>query len=436
MKNIVLIAAVLSLLSACKKDLETVNITDSDFVKTGELQVVNDDELILNGEIISGHASEYGFVYNKNGTGPFVNLDQKIRVITPGGAKTYTSRLDATYPGVTYAIRAYGKIDGQVYYGKTVRYTTLPRGSWKRMKNFPGPQRKFPVSFAVNGKGYVCCGRGTNGNLNDVWEFDPATDTWTQIGDYPGSPMNSGFSFVIGNKAYVGGGSYDTPPYSNYGGYRSFYEFDPATKSWTKLSDLPLGDNAYALYGAVGFSIDGAGYVAGGATGGSAKFIGILKFDAAAKTWEHVAILPTNYRNEVYYCYYGSAFVLGDLVYLDLGFTEWNFSTQPNLCYTWNYKTKVWQPINDVPGPQTACRVATTNSGAGYMGMGLRSGELYQFKPSATTTGWKEVTYNPNYYSNQGSVCFTIGNKTYFGLGEPVSSNRESNHLYEFTHTR
>src|SRR4029079_12287981 len=101
------------------------------------------------------NVTEYGFVVSREGKSPFVSSDEKVSVNIVGTQGpfhgTFTGNLDAMYPDITYAIRAYGIIDGQTYYGKTVRYTTQPRGTWKRMKNFPGPSRRFAVSFAVNG---------------------------------------------------------------------------------------------------------------------------------------------------------------------------------------------------------------------------------------------------------------------------------------------
>ncbi|MFM7565632.1 MAG: T9SS type A sorting domain-containing protein, partial [Flavobacteriales bacterium] len=45
--------------------------------------------------------------------------------------------------------------------------------SWNRVCDFPGSSRRFFSAFTLGGKGYI--GMGTNGiNLNDFWEFDPS----------------------------------------------------------------------------------------------------------------------------------------------------------------------------------------------------------------------------------------------------------------------
>lgn len=45
--------------------------------------------------------------------------------------------------------------------------------SWNRVCDFPGSSRRFFAAFSIGTKGYL--GLGTNGiNLNDFWEFDPS----------------------------------------------------------------------------------------------------------------------------------------------------------------------------------------------------------------------------------------------------------------------
>jgi len=66
---------------------------------------------------------------------------------------------------------------------------------WTKKANIPGvdTNRGFAVGFAVNGKGYV--GLGTDGIyapvvLADLWEYDPASDTWASKANYPGGPRD------------------------------------------------------------------------------------------------------------------------------------------------------------------------------------------------------------------------------------------------------
>ena len=48
--------------------------------------------------------------------------------------------------------------------------------TWKQEIDFPGTSRRFPVAWAIHDRGYI--GTGTNGiNLNDFWQFNPIDNT-------------------------------------------------------------------------------------------------------------------------------------------------------------------------------------------------------------------------------------------------------------------
>lgn len=89
-----------------------------------------------------------------------------------------------------------------------------------------------------------------------------------------------------------------------------------------------------------------------------------------------------------------------------------------------------------VPGAETAFGIGFTNTDAGYIGYGESSSTLYQFRPSLTGAPFKPVSYNPDYYFSKGGIAFTIGSKTYLGMGEPTPGTRDSARIYEYTHTR
>src|SRR5436190_22202994 len=51
------------------------------------------------------------------------------------------------------------------------------------------------VSFTIGTKGYV--GTGHSGTGKDFWEYDPATDTWTQKADFGGTGRSDAVAFTI-----------------------------------------------------------------------------------------------------------------------------------------------------------------------------------------------------------------------------------------------
>ncbi len=136
--------------------------------------------------------------------------------------------------------------------------------AWTKRADFSGPQRHSAVGFAVAGKGYVGLGYGstgeTSGPLKDFYQYDPATNAWTKIADFPGDARHSAVAFTLGNAAYVGLGRIDATDET----FSDFYKYDPAANKWTEIQTSfsnKKGD-AYA------FVINNVAYVGGGYSNG------------------------------------------------------------------------------------------------------------------------------------------------------------------------
>jgi hypothetical protein len=89
------------------------------------------------------------------------------------------------------------------------------------------------------GKGYIGTGLDSY-YTQDFWEWDQATDTWTQKTNFAGIPRGYAVGFSIGNKGYVGTGRLE----------KDFWEFDPRgvssvpeKKTETELSIFPNPTN-------------------------------------------------------------------------------------------------------------------------------------------------------------------------------------------------
>ena len=77
--------------------------------------------------------------------------------------------------------------------------------TWTKLNDFPGSARLYAAAFTVNGAAYLGLG-WTGVYKSDIWQYNESADTWTQMGDFPTPGRAWVSSFVIGNKAYVGNG--------------------------------------------------------------------------------------------------------------------------------------------------------------------------------------------------------------------------------------
>jgi hypothetical protein len=102
-------------------------------------------------------------------------------------------------------------------------YQYDPAGnSWTQKANFQGTMRQLGVAFSIGNRGFA--GTGYDNGVpyrNDVWEYAVSTDTWTSVTDFGGTARDMAVAFGIGIKGYIGTG--EDPSLKN-----DFWEFTPA----------------------------------------------------------------------------------------------------------------------------------------------------------------------------------------------------------------
>ncbi|MEN7547235.1 kelch repeat-containing protein [Rapidithrix thailandica] len=150
--------------------------------------------------------------------------------------------------------------------------------TWSSVVGFGGSARHGAFSFTLNGIAYV--GAGFDGNdLRDFWKYDHENDHWIQVASVGGSKRVNPFAFVVDGRGYVGGGRHNGL-YEN-----DLWEYNPEDNTWTeknKLNDEDTGDASLARENPVCFTLDGKVYVCTGYNGGY-----------LADTWEYDPLLDT-----------------------------------------------------------------------------------------------------------------------------------------------
>jgi hypothetical protein len=146
----------------------------------------------------------------------------------------------------------------------TAALAQMPINPWKKAAPFPMPDEEL-YGTAVNGKMYVIGGWDDGKAAGINYEYDPATDKWTQKKGMPRSAHHAAIATANG-KLYVIGGF--VPPKDTQiptGGawepIADVWEYDPAADSWKSLAPLPTKRGA-----AVAVDVGGKIYVIGGAT--------------------------------------------------------------------------------------------------------------------------------------------------------------------------
>ncbi|HYG16828.1 MAG TPA: hypothetical protein VEC12_13810, partial [Bacteroidia bacterium] len=109
--------------------------------------------------------------------------------------------------------------------------SAMLRGQAVQKQSFTGG-RDAGVCFAIGDKLYSGGGVG----YKDFMEYDPATDTWDNIGNVPGVKYERSFcvSLAINGKGYVGIGNDSFNQKLMY----DWWEYDPAGNQWTRKADF------------------------------------------------------------------------------------------------------------------------------------------------------------------------------------------------------
>ncbi len=217
----------------------------------------------------------------------------------------------------------------------------------RQLPDMPGliSERSFGTGFAIGNKGYVCLGEdeGIKTTLkNDLWQFDPATKKWTQKADFIGDARDGAFVFVIGNVAYIGGGSNDVDLYND------FFAYNAVTDKWTNKGVLPTG---YTIFTAP-FVINNIGYIVGGQSG-QTETNGLYKYDTTSNNWTPMADFPGVARQ----C--AIAMAIGNKAYVGLGQSQ--YATPYSDFYSYDPSKDQWTKINSFLGGSRAWSCAASN---------------------------------------------------------------------------
>ena len=100
---------------------------------------------------------------------------------------------------------------------------------WTEKANFGGEARHRAIGFSIGNRGYMGLGHYNaivDVLFEDIWEFDPGTNTWTQKADFPGGKRLQCASFTINGIGYVGTGR---DPF--FIEHDDFYAYNPITNT-------------------------------------------------------------------------------------------------------------------------------------------------------------------------------------------------------------
>ena len=257
---------------------------------------------------------------------------------------------------------------------------------WIQKSSFGGVGRHRAVGCATENKGYLGLGHvngtGVDISYKDWWEYDPASDTWSQRANFP--VYNHGAtSFVVNDQPCVGGGSALNG---------EFFKFDPVQNTWNPIAPCPFfnpGDTQ-------GFSVNNKGYV----------FLGqqMAEYDPSSNSWSLKAQAPMLFGS------WTCSFTIEGSGYVKAG----------NKLYEYKPEHNTWTQRENFPGSSTGGSYGFSIQQRGFVTCGYVGGlstvtdQVWSFYPGTNT--WQMEMAFPG-AKRRFPVAFAIHNRGYFGTG-------------------
>lgn len=269
--------------------------------------------------------------------------------------------------------------------------------------NGQGLDRASAISFSseISSKGYVGLGQTeTIAYMNDLWEFDVATNVWTQKANFIGSPRKQAVAFTLqsNNLTYVGTGQ------DASGLKKDFYTYNASTNIWTQIQDFP----GLARRAAVAYSGAYHGFIGTGDAG--VLLNDFWMYDAGLDIWIQKAPFPGTPRSGAV-AWTMDTGIDHPLGYIALG--EDNLNEFKKDVWEYNYNNNSWMQRSDFPSSGRKNAVAFVIGGIAYVGTGYNGTFHDDFYAYSGTAGISEIKVENtiNFYPNPTNSSLQISDQ-------------------------
>ena len=285
-------------------------------------------------------------------------------------------------------------------------FLILAQSEWDTIAPLPNNLvTDHSFGFALEGKGYFMAGADEFSYLDVFYQYDPETDVWSELNDFPGGNRGFGIGDTWNGKAYFGFG------FGN--GYnRDLWEFDPQTGEWRELASCPCQARIHPAFIAHNDKI----FVGlGGSSNGNLK--DWWEYDMATDSWSQKPSFPAANRHHPF------QFGLGDYIYTGFGHGN-NFIS--NEWYRYDPATEEWTQVATLPSEGRVAGTQFSYNGKGYVLSGdggdhtsMEEGEFWSYDPELDL--WEELPPHPG-VSRWAPTSFILDGWVYL-LGGPTNVN-------------
>jgi IPT/TIG domain len=178
----------------------------------------------------------------------------------------------------------------------------------------------------------------TTGITDNFWEYDPSSNTWTEKANYAPGTRYAGVMFAIGSEIYLGLGqdaafAGGTNPPDN-----TLYQFDIASNTWTQKANYPVSNSIIAVGNATAMVFGTKAVVFGSAN--VQNYNSVFSYNQASDTWTPLTDFNSNNNGKNAFVYNGYGFVAG--------MDSYSFpASDYRGCFKYNSATDTWSQLPD-----------------------------------------------------------------------------------------
>ena len=296
--------------------------------------------------------------------------------------------------------------------------TQLAFSQWESVSSLPSTAeaRHHPCTFSIGDFGYVVTGANRFGLLDDFLRYDPSSDTWQRMNDFPGGIRGFAIGMSHNSKGYVACGT-DGPTVIG-----DLWEYDPESGLWKELADFPGEPRFHPALVAVNDKI----YIGLGNNRASGNLNDWWEYDITNDTWEQKPNFPGARRHHPY------QFSIGEYVYVGMGHGPAIY----NDLYRYDPVTEEWTGMTRLPGEGRVAGTQFSYDGKGYVlsGQGsdhdyMEEGEFWEYDPE--TNSWTQLESHPGNGSRWAPGSFLIDGTVYFLAGEEANLDKSDMMKYQ-----
>ena len=438
--NFILLLFVTVFFWQCQKDAE-IQPKDFPFVVTNDVTQIDESGVNFSAEIMDSgeeEITEFGFIWSYHNNVTIETADfLKVWGNNPKD-KTFTYRVNGGLKkDCYYYVRSYLKTRFNTIYGNTIEFKSI-RSQSPEINSFTPDFGKAGTKIEIEGNNFALSKTENFVKIGDVVaiidsfsetklivtlpEFtiqgkvkisvetaDMKTESntmfdlwfpWRKIQDFPGEFRNNMVHFVIGNKAYLGLGTY----------HKDLWEYNPETDIFEKKADFPGEITDWVS----GFSINKKGYILIYRSEFNRVFTEIWEYDPNQNNWIQKSNFPAD--NNIRFV----PLIIGNRAFLVADTYE---NEMPSKSFwEYNYESDTWTKRENFPGNSLVYGLMGCSSdNFGFIGIDyIKSNQLGIYKYDPGSDKWSLFTEFPGIrYSS--SIAFSIANNLYFGASEESS---------------